>query len=247
MNLVYRVLPLARADLVHFRIRHKETDLCIQCSAPFEREAESLVIEARLAIEEYIRRVPEFLHARSPMVLDEFAPEIVREMMEAAEIAGVGPMASVAGAIAQYVARGLLNRGAKEVVCENGGDCYVDCRSACTVGIWAGTSPFSGKIGLTIQPHSGIHGVCTSSGSIGHSLSLGSADAVTIVAESAAIADAVATRIGNIVRGPATMERALAHIEAIEHVRGGVVIVGERMGVVGQVELAPVSANGTLT
>ncbi len=226
-----------RRRLVRFRVKYKETDLFIQSSSMMKEEAERLVLESRVAIEEYIRKFPEFLHARAPLPTDDLAPKVVRDMLIAARIAGVGPMAAVAGAIAEYVGRGLLEKGAEEVIVENGGDCFMSLKGPCTVGIWAGTSPFSGRIGLKIDTTYGIHAVCTSSGTVGHSLSMGSADAVTIVGKSTAVADAVATGIGNLVCDKKSIKKALSAIEKIVDVVGGLVIVGEQLGAIGSIEV----------
>ncbi len=226
--------------LGRFRVKYKETDLLIQSTSLLEKEAERLVIESRLAIEGYIREHPEFLHAKVPLPIDDLAPKIVREMLSAAKVAGVGPMASVAGAIAEYVGKGLLNAGSEEVIVENGGDCFISLNGPCTVGIWAGLSPFSGRIGVRIDPVDGIHGVCTSSGTIGHSLSLGKADAVTILAKSPLVADAVATSIGNLVQGGKSIKKALSVIDKIQEVAGGLIIVGEKMGAIGQIEVVAI-------
>ncbi len=230
----------ARGGLERFRVRHKETDLFIQATLPLVREAEALVIESRLAIEEYIRRRPEFLHSRLPLPFDELAPPIVREMLEAGKLASVGPMAAVAGAIAEYVGKGLIKLGAQEVIVENGGDCYVHTKSECTVGIWAGNSPFSGKIGIKLLPESELRGVCTSSGSVGHSLSFGTADAITVVSKSTSLSDAVATSIGNIVRSGAKLKKALHVLENVPGIAGGLIIIGEKLGIVGKIELVTI-------
>ena len=110
-------------------------------------------------------------------------------MIFAAQAAGVGPMAAVAGALAEQVGQRLL-KSTSEVIIENGGDIFIGARQILTVGVYAGGSPLSLKLGLRIDPAKGIRGICTSSGTVGHSLSFGKADAVCVLSDSCALADA---------------------------------------------------------
>ena len=154
-------------------------------------------------------------------------------------------MAAVAGVIAQYVAVGLMAEGCREVMVENGGDIYLRRDEDCTVAIFAGESPLSLQVGVKIAAEKMPLSVCTSSGTIGHSLSFGRADSVTVIAASAALADATATRIGNEVGRAAGKDsgigQALEVGRAIEGVDGVVVICGEKIGAVGDVELVQIS------
>ena len=150
-------------------------------------------------------------------------------------------MAAVAGVIAEFVGKALAADGIQEVIVENGGDLYVHRLQECSVAIFAGQSPLSYKVGLRLLPAQMPVGVCTSSGTVGHSLSFGKADSVTVVARSTALADAAATRLGNEVgttlSPKAGVERALAKAREIEGIEGAVVICGEVMGAMGAVEL----------
>ena len=125
---------------------------------------------------------------------------LVKEMIRVSTLANVGPMAAVAGAMAEFVSKDLL-KISKQVIVENGGDIYLATSRERTIGIYAGTSPLSMKLGITISPEDSPLGVCTSSGTVGPSLSFGKADAVCILSKSAALADAAATAVGNVVRG----------------------------------------------
>jgi ApbE superfamily uncharacterized protein (UPF0280 family) len=120
-------------------------------------------------------------------------------MAEAASIAGVGPMAAVAGAVASFLGQ-VLGSCSREVIVENGGDIYLRSAHERVVAVFAGDSPFSYKIGLRVKPEDTPAGICTSSGTVGHSLSFGNADAVVIKGESAILADAVATQAGNLIK-----------------------------------------------
>ncbi len=199
-----------------------------------------MALQYRLQIEKYIQQHPEFGSALSPLSLDALAPPIVKEMLEAGRSAGVGPMA---GVIAEYVGRGLLQSGCLEVMVENGGDIYINRSQDCTVAIFAGESPLSLHAGVKLAKHTMPIAVCTSSGTVGHSLSFGLADSVTVIARSTALADAAATRLGNEVGrgagGDSGIKRALEKSRIISGVLGVVVICGEKIGAVGPVFRCP--------
>lgn len=225
--------------------RVKDTDLHILADCEVSEPAQKLALQYRLQIETYIERHPEFAVSLVPLPPDPLAPPIVKEMLAAGSSAGVGPMAAVAGVIAEYVGRGLLQSGCREVMVENGGDVYIVRNQDCTVAIFAGESPLSLRTGVRLEEHSMPIGVCTSSGTVGHSLSFGRADSVTVIAKSTALADAAATRLGNEVgsqvgqglgreRG---IKRALEKSREIDGVLGAVVICGEKIGAVGDVTL----------
>jgi len=148
-------------------------------------------------------------------------------------------MAAVAGAMAEYVGLALLAAGAGEVVVENGGDIYFCRRQESVVGIFAGASPLSNRVGLKIAVSLMPLGICTSSGTVGHSLSFGEADAVTVLAKDTALADAVATLVGNAVQPGQSLEFALAKAPTVPGVLGVVIIRGEELGAWGEVELVP--------
>jgi len=232
----YRRLP--QSGLVASRVRLMETDLHIMARTPVTDAALTLATAARGEIERYIAENPEFLHSLVPLPDDETAPEIIRSMLAAGIYAGVGPMAAVAGAIAEAVGRGLEKYGHNEIIVENGGDIYVHREKECAISIYAGESPLSGRVGLRLQPRQMPCGVCTSSAAIGHSLSLGKSDAAVVVAPQTAFADALATRLGNEVRdGADGLSRALAIVQEMEDVTGAILIAGEHLGAWGAVQL----------
>jgi ApbE superfamily uncharacterized protein (UPF0280 family) len=152
-------------------------------------------------------------------------------------------MAAVAGAIAEDAARFLRDRyGSSTVIVENGGDVYAFSPTPLTVAVLAGNSPLSGKAALRIPEVPGGVSVCTSSGTVGPSFSRGRADAATVVAADGALADALATELGNRVSGPGDIENALGWLAAVEGALGGAVVAGEHMGLWGRVEVAPAKA-----
>ncbi len=231
---------MARPGLTGFRVMMKETDLWVLAAGDFSAEVRDVVIQERAQLEAYIGGHPDFLTTLAPWPADPFAPAVVREMIEAAAAAGVGPMAAVAGALAARVGRHLAPLS-PEVIVENGGDVFLAIKHPATVALFAGTSPLSHRVGLSLDPSLSPLGVCTSSASVGHSLSFGRADAACVFAESAALADAAATAMGNRVQGPDSMAPALAWVATLPDILGAVIIVGEKLGAWGRVELVPLT------
>ena len=159
-------------------------------------------------------------------------------MVDAGEKAGVGPMAAVAGAIAEHVGSGLLHK-CREVIVENGGDIFLKTERPVVVGLFAGESPLSFKLGIRIKPEAFPVSVCTSSGTVGHSTSFGKADAVSVQARSCSLADAAATAIGNRVGSKKNIQEAIGFGRTITGVTGLVVIIGDEMAAWGDLEIVP--------
>ena len=224
-------------DLVSFHVVVKETDLWVSAGKDLEKETRDLVFDARYQLETYISTHPEFSTTLLPYEEDPVAPPLVREMIESTREVGVGPMASVAGAIAQHVGRGLLEL-TDQVIVENGGDIFLKADRVVTVSIFAGTSPLSERLGLLIPVAQMPLGVCSSSGTVGHSLSRGVSDAVCLLSSSAALADGAATAIGNRVKKKTDLERVAEWGGQIGEIVGGVIIVGDGLATWGDIQLA---------
>jgi len=223
-------------DLVKFEVIVKETDLLVRADRDLSKETRESVLKYRHQLESYISMNPEFQKSLFPLTDDPYAPEIVQEMIRTSQRAQVGPMAAVAGAIAERVSKDLLILS-KEVIVENGGDIYLATSKERTIGIYAGNSPISLKIGIVISPEETPLGVCTSSGKVGPSLSFGRADAVCILAKSSTLADAAATAVGNVVKEKRDISLGLGRAREIEGVLGTLVIVEEKMGIWGKIKL----------
>jgi uncharacterized protein len=232
----YRSL-LSKDNMVAFRVAVKETDLFVQALKPLEDITRELILKHRGYIENYIKKYPEFVKTLTPWPVRGPAPIIVNDMALAGERAGVGPMAAVAGAIAEHVGIDLLEH-TDEVVVENGGDVFLKVDDPITMGIFAGDSPFSMRIGLRIESAKPVS-VCTSSGTVGHSLSLGKADAVCVVSDSCSLADAAATSIGNRVKSKAHIESAVDFGKNIEGISGVVIIKDDGIGMWGDLDVVP--------
>lgn len=225
-------------DLVSFEVMVEQTDLCVRCRRNLSDRALTSVLKHRASLENYIEHHPFFLTTLQPYQAEAGAPAIIKEMARVSQLTGVGPMAAVAGAIAEAVGRDLL-AFTPEVIVENGGDVFMKISRRRLVGIYAGQSCFTNRIALEIMPRRTPLGICTSSGTVGHSLSLGSADAVIAICESAALADAAATALGNLVGSPDDIPRAIEEAQTIRGLQGVVVIVGDAMGAWGEVKIVP--------
>lgn len=223
-------------DLVSFHVAVRETDLWLMADRNLERETRDLVIECRMSIERYIGSHEDFLTTLQPYPQDPYAPPIVRTMIEMTRRAEVGPMASVAGAIAQFVGEGLIPLTG-QVIVENGGDIFLKTDRPVTVSIFAGESPLSEKIGLKIPIHQMPMGVCSSSSTIGHSLSMGAADLVCTLASSAALADGASTALCNRLKKKKDLEEVPHWAGQIPGILGGVAIIGDSMIPWGEVAL----------
>lgn len=223
-------------DLVSFGVVVKETDLWVSAGRDLEKETRDLVLDCRHQLETYIRSHPEFSTTLLPYEQDPLAPPLVKEMIEATREVGVGPMASVAGAIAQHVGSGLLEL-TDQVIIENGGDIFLRTKRDVTVSLFAGTSPLSEKLGLLIHVPQMPLGICSSSGTVGHSFSGGVADLVCLLSSSAALADGAATALGNRVKRKSDLERVAEWGRRIDEIRGGLVIIKDQMATWGDIEL----------
>lgn len=229
---------IQKTGLVSFRVVVKETDLHIQADSDLETYARQRVLHHRDVLEKYIIRYPEFASTLMPWTTNEPKPALIEEMVQAGRRAGVGPMAAVAGAIAARVGMDLLTRSGAVIV-ENGGDVFLRTTDPVTVGIYSGEDDFAGRLALRAGGGDIPVGICTSSGTIGHSLSHGRADAVCVLASSCALADAAATAIANRVQGAVDIRSAIEWGRNIEEIQGILIVVADKIGAWGEVELVP--------
>ena len=226
-------------NLVRFTVNERDTDLLILAEKNLYDKALAYTLKYRSDVEKYIDSDPMFFRAFTPHRIRYDAPQIIKDMAAAAKKTKVGPMAAVAGAIAEYVGRDLLNH-TNEVIVENGGDLFLKINQIRKVGIFAGNSPFSEKIALEIEPRVTPFSICTSSGTVGPSFSFGKADAVVVIAQNACLADAAATAIGNIVKEITDIDHGLKFAKKIRKLDGVLIIKGDQMGALGKVRIVPV-------
>jgi hypothetical protein len=226
-------------DLIKFEVIECETDLLILADKDLSESARQSVLKYREQLIKFINQYPEFLKTLHPFRVPLFVPQIIRNMAWAAKRCKVGPMAAVAGAIAELTGQDLLPH-TKEIIIENGGDNFLKITKPRKVGVFAGNSPFSEKIALEIDPQDTPCGICTSSGTVGHSLSFGKADAVCVISRSAALADAAATAIGNVVQDVNTIDAGLKLAKKIRGLKGVLIIKGDKMGILGKIKIVPI-------
>ena len=231
-------------DLVSFRVVVKETDLYVRATRNLKSKALKSVLKYRDALERYIERHPLFLTSLEPIAVGNDAPSIVKAMAESASKVGVGPMASVAGAIAEFVGN-ELSAFSPEIIVENGGDIYLKSLKKRLIGIYAGKSPLTGKITLEVKGQDTPLGICTSSGTVGHSLSYGKADAVTALSKSATLADAAATAIGNLIKQADDIPSGIEFAKSIEGLKGALIVIDDRVGLWGEVKIRQISTQLT--
>jgi ApbE superfamily uncharacterized protein (UPF0280 family) len=235
---------MGAADLSSFTVKVKESDLWIAVDRESYRDGlaeqvEQLLWRCRHLLDCYIKEDPGFAAALSPYLVSFKAPPLVLEMVRAANRVGVGPMASVAGAVAAFIGDALLSR-CRETIVENGGDIFLYTTRERRIAVYAGDSPFSGKIALRLQPRKKPFAVCTSSGTVGASLSYGSCDACVVISDWVALADACATATCNLVKSEEDLEEALAFARNIEGIDGVLLVCGERIVAWGNIEIVPV-------
>ncbi|MDD5571553.1 MAG: UPF0280 family protein [Bacteroidales bacterium] len=216
--------------IIFFNVCINETDLCIGANANLYEKAFELVKLYRKQIEEYIQIDPAFLTSLSPIKPKPDSQHIIKKMCKATEKAGVGPMAAVAGAISELVGIELL-KYSDEIIVENGGDIFIRTNKPRKIGIYAGNSPFSEKIAVQIEPENTPAGICTSSGTVGHSLSFGKCDATVIISKDTFLADALATATGNIVKTKDDIQKAIDFAAGYKEVDGVLIIMNDIIGI----------------
>jgi len=230
---------------VYFEVQEKETDLWIALDAhsydKYKGKVEDLALKEtkklRWELEEYIMGDEGFASSLVPYPVKENAPLSVRKMAEAAAAAEVGPMAAVAGLFSQHVGEVILKEvGCRKLIVENGGDIFLFSHEPVTLSVFAGKSPLSEKVGLRLDPQ-GKMGVCTSSGTVGHSLSFGLADAVVVVCRDAVLADAYATAMCNRVENKEDINKVLALARKSPGILGIVIVLDKYLGAWGDLEL----------
>jgi ApbE superfamily uncharacterized protein (UPF0280 family) len=234
----FTVAPVLERGLYRSRIKVEQSDVYTLSdkSSAITLAFYSLTYHRRL-LEDYIQRNPCFLTSFQPVKLDDDAPRIVKLSNEAGELAGVGPMAAVPGALADLVSDWMRASGCRVRVVENGGEVSAVSDRAIVIGVYAGQNTFSGRFGFLLQPCDLPAGLATSSASVSHAFSFGEADAVIIYAENSAIADALATRVCNIVRGQdveTSVQNGLEVAECLDYIRGALIIRGRYAGMVGR-------------
>ena len=222
-----------------FCVKFLESDLWIGVDsgsyrASMEADTYAMLVDLRRQMDAYLLMDPQYKTALTPYDAGLEAPNILKEMSRVSHKTGIGPMSAVAGAVAKKVAEFL---GTQEVIVENGGDIYAQAASDMDISVFAGQSPLSEKIGLHIPAADFPLGICTSSGTIGPSLSLGRADAVMIVCKDVLLADSYATAMANRIKTVNDLQSVIDRISDLPDILGAIAVKDDRMAITGCYEL----------
>ncbi len=223
-------------DIVRRHFELKETAVTIIAAEHYIPIAERSIFATREEIERFIELEPLFRDTLEPYQEPESADPVIKRMCEAARSANVGPMAAVAGVVADEAVKAMQDAGSRQCVVDNGGDIAMLISEPLEIGIFTLNPKFQG-LGLRIAPSPNRKSVCTSSGTVGPSISFGVAEAATVFSDDAALADACATRLGNLIKSDEDemIKQALEDVTWIPGVEGALVIVGDKMAVKGEV------------
>lgn len=223
-------------NLVSFTAVDGESDLWILADINLEKETKEHLKFHRNQMITYAEKNPDFINSLEPLDIDQDAPAIIQHMLRVGHAAQVGPMAAVAGAISEYIGKKLL-KISEELIIENGGDIFIKANKPKRIKIYAGNSPFSNQLSMLIQPEQTPLGICTSSGTVGHSLSFGKADAVVVVSKDTLLADAFATSIGNMIKKPEDVQSGLEFAKKQAGILGVIIMIEDQLGIWGEIEL----------
>lgn len=218
-----------------FQVVDEETDLLISAESDLSEISLNCVKQIRQTLKSFILDNPSFKDALIPLDLTS-SNTLIDLMLKSAKLANVGPMASVAGAVNELLFQ-ELHKYSNEIIIENGGDILISGFGEKVIGLYAGEkSPFTGKLGIKVDVM-GVLGVCTSSGTVGHSLSFGKADSVTVVCNSCALADAYATSLCNQIKEEQNINDVLAFVNNTEDIIGCLITMNDKIGATGEIEL----------
>lgn len=226
-----------------FRSAFRETDLWVAVdTAHYRREVEKFTMDRILyyrdILEKHIAIYPEFRDSLIPVIPPGGVHPLINAMSEASLAAGTGPMSAVAGALAEFICNDMLSEyNADEVIIENGGDTFMKLTAPVTMSVYAGSSPLSEKIALHIMPAETPLSVCCSSGTVGHSLSFGIADACVVACRSGAQADAWATAFCNEVKSEKMVQEVTELAVQKPEISGVIIIAGDKVGIGGSIEV----------
>ena len=227
-------------DLEYFQVLEFESDLFIGIEGKANQPMLSQLVlkevrQLRKAIFDYNITHSNFIESLIPLKSDSLAVPIVADMLEAGIMAGVGPMAAIAGAVSKYVGK-RLEPYSKEIIVENGGDLLIKTNKIRRIAIHTGNYEFL-DLNLKIKPREKALGVCTSSGVMGHSLSFGKADAVTVLSENIPLADAAATALCNRIKKPGDVAKGIEWVKKMPGILGVLILIEDQLGAWGEIEL----------
>jgi len=219
-------------------VTFQETDLLISSDLPLSQEKVKDLIEKYYnQISDYCLKYPEFSRSLSPLSEDPAAPLIVQDMLQASRQSNIGPFSAVAGAMAQYVGSDLLSSSSQLMV-ENGGDLFLALSKETVLGLYLGPDFFPDILKVRIKAQPKPFGICSSSGKIGHSISLGRADLVTVKADSAILADTFATALANKLKTKQDIKKIIDQARTFPFIQGLICACDGSLGIWGDFQIA---------
>ena len=223
---------------MRFGLRYRESILTVVCDDGLRDAAFDAMMEARYSVESKIAEDPFFGITYDPYPASPGDDELVRRMCDASVIAGVGPMAGVAGAVAVHIAKRLVESGSSYAVVENGGDIAFYSPEPRLVGIFA-DHPVFRDLAFSVSSDR-IVGICSSSRTVGPSVSFGTSSISTVFSDDVILADCCATALGNLVRDEASIQGAVEDIGSRAGVRGCMACCGDKVAMFGDIpEMVP--------
>ncbi len=221
----------AKDNEYKFNVTIKESDLYFISDKNIKKQAYLELIKLRKIIEKHIKERPTFYTSLKPLNLPDYdIHEMIKEMYLAAQKADVGPFASIAGVIAEFIGKKLL-KFCNEIIVENGGDIYINTKKDRIIRIYCEKIKNLGiKISKEIQPIS----ICSSSSKIGHSISFGSADLVVVISKKGAIADAFATSICNKIKNLNDLQKTINNVNE-DNIQGIIAICNKKIAIKGKI------------
>jgi len=227
---------MKKKNLSKRAFRHKESDCTIISDKESSIEkAISSIKHHRRQLEKYIKEHPQFLYSLEPVSVDK-GPKVAWLMAEASGKADVGPMAAVAGVLADLAVEEMISDGCKVAVVENGGEVSAISNQPVDIALAAGDAPLSKEMGFRLKDFP--IGVATSSGLFSHAFSFGEAEAVTVFAVDAGVADAAATAVANLIKGDdvrSVIRQGIDRALSIDRVKGVFILYRGVVGKAGQV------------
>lgn len=231
----YRDWSLSKFRL---EISYKESDLLISTDRELDKNfVQDILKKYYSEVENYIKKNSVFLTSLSPLEQDDCAPSIIKDMIDCSNVTGIGPFASVAGAIALYIGKEILGR-ADEVVVENGGDIFLKINEDKHVGVYLGERFETNNITLKIKKREYPFGIASSSAYIGHSLNFGRADLLTVIAKDAILADGFATALSNQIKKEADIKGVLERAKGNSFLEGLIIAFEGKLFFWGDVEVS---------
>jgi len=222
------------SELVLAKVEIEETAATIAAERGFLESAVEAIRSTRLQIERHIRQDRFFLTTLEPYDPEPSSTKVIRRMCAASSAAGVGPMATVAGVIAQEALEAMVSKGCRHGWVDNGGDIALILEEPATLEVFSDPES-KNACALELEPTDEIFGVCTSSGTLGHSVSFGNADVALAIADDAVLADALATAIGNAVKDKESLDTCFDMFKNVDGFRAGLAMIEGSVSVHGKV------------